>query len=131
MTEQMKKITDYEKRLLEDRKWLSELLEENNGTDSELVKKRLEHFSAEVSYMEKQLGILKKQAEERAPEVIGENLSVEKVENVTSTEHEQAAVAKDKGVEIVGVTAPGTPKGDGQAFATSNKTRNVGSVSDS
>lgn len=56
----MKRISDYEKRLLEDRVKLDELLDENYMDCSDVVKNKLKFFSQEMEYLEKQLNCIKK-----------------------------------------------------------------------
>lgn len=59
MNERLSRVLDYEKRLLEDRKQLQELIAESEREDSQIVKDKLEYFSQELAYMNRQVGLLR------------------------------------------------------------------------
>ena len=75
-----KTISDYEKRLMEDRAMLDELVEENYMSGSEMIKNQLKHFRQELDYMENQLYFIKyEMREQKVTEVTVKNNIEEEV----------------------------------------------------
>lgn len=75
-----KTVSDYEKRLMEDRAMLDELVEENYMSGSEMVKNQLKHFRQELDYMENQLYFIKyEMREQKVTEATVKNNIEEKV----------------------------------------------------
>lgn len=58
MDKRMMELLEFEKRLLQDREQLQKLLEENEMTDSQLVKDKLNFFKQEIEHMNRQVKIL-------------------------------------------------------------------------
>ena len=80
MENKKKTISDYEKRLMEDRAMLDELVEENYMSGSEMVKNQLKHFRQELDYMENQLYFIKyEMREQKVTEVTVKNNIEEKM----------------------------------------------------
>jgi len=69
MDERLTKILDYEKRLLEDRQQLQELIAESETNESQIVKNKLEYFSQELAFMNRQVGLLRAGVRQRAENV--------------------------------------------------------------
>lgn len=59
----MKNIMNYEKRLLQDRMQLQQLIEESNINDTEMLRGKISHFQIEIEYMVSQLECLKESVE--------------------------------------------------------------------
>ena len=80
MDNKKKTISDYEKRLMEDRAMLDELVEENYMSGSEMIKNQLKHFRQELDYMENQLYFIKyEMREQKVTEVTVKNNIEEEV----------------------------------------------------
>ena len=66
MNPQMQKLLEYEKKLLENRKELQKLVQEQEFCNDEAMEEKLNHFQIELHYMEKQLGFLKADMEKQS-----------------------------------------------------------------
>lgn len=64
MSEKLNRLLEYEKRLIQDRQKLMELLSESEGADEELVSYKLECFQKEIAFMNRQVELLKQGARE-------------------------------------------------------------------
>ncbi|MBQ7774826.1 MAG: DUF2339 domain-containing protein [Lachnospiraceae bacterium] len=62
MSERLKTLLEYEKRLVQDRQQLMELMEQCQGEDSQLVDYKLLCFQKEIAFMNHQLELMKAQA---------------------------------------------------------------------
>ena len=62
MNERMARLLDYEKRLIQDRQQLLELLAESETTDSQLMNYKLECFQKEIAFLNYQVELLKVEA---------------------------------------------------------------------
>ena len=95
MENKKKTISDYEKRLMEDRAMLDELVEENYMSGSEMVKNQLKHFRQELDYMENQLHFIKyEMREQKVTEATVKNNIEEKVVQKDNVQVNNEAVSQ-------------------------------------
>ncbi len=59
MNERLAKVLEYENRLMHDRQQLQRLIAESDGNDAQLVKEKLEFFTQEIAYLNRQVQTLK------------------------------------------------------------------------
>lgn len=98
MDPQMRKLLDYEKKLLDNRKELHELIQEQEQCKDEAMKEKLNHFQAELLYMEKQLAFLKLDMEQQSVlQTIGQ-------ENLEWKNVDQQAIEHKKQLDMVEVS---------------------------
>lgn len=69
MSERMKTLLEYEKRLIQDRQQLIELMEQCQGGDSQLEDYKLLCFQKEIAFMNHQLELMKDRAKEQSPAI--------------------------------------------------------------
>ena len=62
MREKLNRILEYEKRLIQDRQQLMELMSEAPEDNEELVRYKLECFQKEIAFMNRQVELLKEEA---------------------------------------------------------------------
>ncbi len=67
MSQRLNRILEYEKRLIQDRQQLLELLSESDGTDEELARYKLECFQKEIAFMNRQVELLKQETRNLEP----------------------------------------------------------------
>ena len=95
MVANKRKLKEFEKRLLEDKKWLHELTYADDSSDS-IYKRKLEHYERELRIMEQQLDRLYTEAT---------GVVRTRVES-TSKDYTQVDMLKDKGIRVGTHIAP-------------------------
>ncbi len=68
MRERLSRVLEYEKRLIQDRQQLLELLAQTDESDGELLRYKLECFQKEIAFMNRQVELLKEGARRRQRE---------------------------------------------------------------
>lgn len=94
MNKRMENLLNYEKRVIEDRRQLSKLIEESDVEDTQFMKEKLNFLQQEIGYLSRQVEFLKWDTERREHSHIQPQTYTQGVEPATQSKYENQRVTR-------------------------------------